>query len=73
MKMSYNRAWLHVKAMNAGFAEPLVMSSRGGNSGGGASLTETGKLALTLYRQMEQEATAAVSATQRRLLALLKD
>lgn len=72
MDMSYNRAWLHVKAMNAGFHEPLVSSSRGGSAKGGASLTETGQQVLKLYRQMEQEASRAIEKTQQKLAGLLK-
>jgi molybdate transport system regulatory protein len=72
MKMSYNRAWLHVKVMNENFQEPLVNSSRGGTEGGGASLTETGKLVLKHFRQMEQETLLATKKTQRALCSLLK-
>lgn len=50
MKMSYNRAWLHVKTMNSSFTEPLVTLERGGSTGGGASLTETGEKVLALYQ-----------------------
>ncbi|WP_206026343.1 winged helix-turn-helix domain-containing protein [Roseimicrobium sp. ORNL1] len=72
MEMSYNRAWLHVKTMNAGFREPLVSSSRGGSEKGGATLTETGEQVLKLYRQMEQEASRAIEKTQQKLAGLLK-
>ena len=43
MRMSYNRAWLHVKVMNESFKEALVHSSRGGNERGGAALTDAGR------------------------------
>ena len=36
MKMSYVKALALVRAMNAHFAEPLVVLSRGGKDGGGA-------------------------------------
>jgi molybdate transport system regulatory protein len=72
MDMSYNRAWLHVRAMNVGFQEPLVSSSRGGSEKGGATLTETGEQVLKLYRQMEQQATKAIEKTQQKLAELLK-
>lgn len=72
MDMSYNRAWLHVKAMNEGFHEPLVYSSRGGSEKGGATLTETGAQVLKLYRQMEQEASRAIEKTQQKLAGLIK-
>jgi molybdate transport system regulatory protein len=72
MDMSYNRAWLHVKAMNQGFQEPLVSSSRGGSEKGGATLTDAGEQVLKLYRQMEQQATKAIEKTQQKLVGLLK-
>ena len=48
MGMSYKRAWSLVDEMNGGFAEPLVVSARGGPGGGGASLTATGVAVLAL-------------------------
>ena len=72
MGMSYNRAWLHVKTMNESFQEPVVNSSRGGTAGGGAELTETGKRALALYKQMEEQAAKATAKTEQELLSLLR-
>jgi molybdate transport system regulatory protein len=71
MTMSYQRAWNLVKEMNALFREPLVVMSRGGETGGGASLTETGREVLERYRRMEEhcrEATAEDCGALRRLL-----
>ena len=53
MKMSYKRAWMLVEEMNAVFEAPLVESSRGGASGGGARLTATGEAVLAHYRRLE--------------------
>jgi molybdate transport system regulatory protein len=72
MGMSYNRAWLHVKIMNESFREPLVNSTRGGTSGGGAALSETGKKALALYKKMEEQASKATAKTERELLGLFR-
>lgn len=49
MKMSYKHAWDLVDSMNRHSREPLVSTSKGGKGGGGASLTETGELALREY------------------------
>lgn len=49
MKMSYKHAWDLVDSMNRHGREPLVSTSKGGKGGGGASLTETGELALREY------------------------
>lgn len=53
MGMSYKRAWGLVEEMNAGFAEPVVVSVRGGSHGGGAVVTETGARVLARFRALE--------------------
>ncbi|RBP48041.1 molybdate transport system regulatory protein [Roseimicrobium gellanilyticum] len=73
MDMSYNRAWLHVKAMNEGFREPLVSSSRGGSEKGGATLTETGQEVLSLYQKLEAETLAATRTTWDKLRKRLRN
>lgn len=52
MGMSYKRAWSLVEEMNDAFAEPLVLSARGGAHGGGAHLTATGQAVLAEYRAL---------------------
>lgn len=73
MKMSYNRAWLHIQDINKSFKTPLVTSLRGGNAGGGAGLTETGKKILALYQQLEAEARAATAKTWQQVQQLLRE
>ncbi|MGB8813362.1 MAG: LysR family transcriptional regulator [Paracoccaceae bacterium] len=63
MAMSYKRAWSLVETLNAAFTDPLVESTRGGATGGGARLTKTGAQVLALYRQIEAKADA-VAATE---------
>ena len=46
MNMSYRQAWSLVDQLNQAFSEPVVMSQTGGKSGGGAALTEFGKLLI---------------------------
>lgn len=53
LQMSYVKALALVKAMNAAFAEPLVILSRGGNQGGGTQVTETGLKVLEEYQHMQ--------------------
>lgn len=62
MGMSYKRAWYLVDTMNGYFPEPLVVSSKGGRTGGGASLTATGRAALDCYRRIQKKAEAAIQA-----------
>lgn len=73
MNMSYKRAWLLVDTMNACFRQPLVETSRGGRSQGGARLTETGEQVLAYYRRMEAKAAGAVEDEMREMRALLSD
>jgi molybdate transport system regulatory protein len=63
MGMSYQRAWSLVDELNAMFREPLVNSSRGGATRGGAALTAAGKLVLERYRAIE-EVTASMCEKQ---------
>src|SRR5438045_2316701 len=71
--MSYMRAWKLVKMMNGAFREPLVEATRGGAGHGAARLTETGKAALAVYREMESRSLAASAPGFRRLRRLLAD
>lgn len=69
--MSYKRAWGLVETMNAMFAEPLVASSRGGATHGGATLTENGARVLALYRGLEAKTRAGAESEIGELEALL--
>ncbi len=73
MGMSYKRAWLLVDTMNRCFKEPLVETSRGGQSGGGATLTPTGELVLENYRVMQANTDAAIAPQMRILQAHVSD
>src|SRR3546814_19521702 len=73
MGMSYRRAWLLVKTMNACFREPLVDATKGGAQGGGARLTATGREVLARYRAMERKATEAGAAEMRAFRTLAVD
>lgn len=61
MGMSYKRAWGLVQALNEGFGVPLVETSRGGSGQGGASLTDTGRRVLALYRAMQDKTRTAIA------------
>ncbi|MEG6509384.1 LysR family transcriptional regulator [Methyloligella sp. 2.7D] len=60
MGMSYRRAWLLVDALNHMFAEPLVVASPGGASGGGASVTDYGRAVAAAYRRAEDRTQAII-------------
>ena len=70
MNMSYKRAWYLVDTMNGYFQEPLVVSSKGGHAGGGASLTETGRAVLECYRRIQEKAGKVIEPELANLVGL---
>ncbi len=51
--MSYSRAWSLVDAMNHAFRTPLVEAAPGGKAGGGARVTDTGRIVVKRYRALQ--------------------
>jgi molybdate transport system regulatory protein len=72
MEMAYSRAWLLVRSMNDQFKKPLVEVGRGGNTRGGARVTEEGFAALALYETMQGLAESAISPHTKEFSSLLK-
>ena len=72
MEMSYMRAWTLVQTMNRCFKKPVVVTTRGGAEGGSATLTETGRAALALYRHMEARGLQGMKPSQREFAKLLR-
>lgn len=70
MGMSYKRAWYLIDTLNGYFREPLVTSTKGGRSGGGAALTDTGRAVLDLYLRLQRSAATAVAADVNELAIL---
>ncbi len=54
--MAYPNAWKLVDSLNHHFREPLVTRVMGGRRGGGASLTDTGRAVLGIFRSVEAKA-----------------
>ncbi|MBJ3786703.1 winged helix-turn-helix domain-containing protein [Devosia sediminis] len=73
MGMSYKRAWGLVQALNDGFGQALVISSRGGAAQGGASLTPLGEVVLARYRAMQKKTEAAIAEDVAALRAQISD
>jgi len=53
LRYSYRRAWMLLDAMNHAWPRPLVITATGGQGGGGALLTETGRHVLRVYRDLQ--------------------
>jgi molybdate transport system regulatory protein len=59
--------------MNESFKSPVLIAERGGRDRGGATLTDTGKAVLKLYRQIEKESLKVIQPKWRSLQLLLRD
>lgn len=68
MGMSYRRAWLLVQSINDAAGEPLVEAAVGGSHGGGAHLTTQGRVAVAVFRDLQQQLQAAAASTLKRLV-----
>ena len=54
MKMSYKAAWDSIDMMNKISQQPLVLRATGGKGGGGTQITEKGREAIKIFREMEE-------------------
>ena len=52
MGMSYKKAWGMVSEMNGKSHAPFVITKPGGEKGGGAQLTQTGKEVVSAYNKI---------------------
>lgn len=72
--VSYRYAWLQIDEVNRLFAEPVVVAHRGGQKGGGVSLTDWGRRVVTLFRDAEAKMRLAgqgeIDAIERDLAAI---
>jgi molybdate transport system regulatory protein len=53
LRFSYRRAWMLVDAMNHRWPTALVKTAVGGKRGGGARVTELGRMVLRSYRDLQ--------------------
>ena len=54
MGMSYKKAWDLVSNMNTMAARPFVVTSTGGEKGGGSTITEEAKQMIAYHRQLRE-------------------
>jgi molybdate transport system substrate-binding protein len=69
MGMSYRRAWLLVQAVNEAAGEPLVETATGGHQGGGARLSDRGRAATAVFRELQDQLHQAAAGLLPRLVA----
>ncbi len=54
MKMAYRKAWGLCQSMNEHSSRPLIIQQTGGKRGGGTQVTEDGKRAIKVYRELQK-------------------
>jgi molybdate transport system regulatory protein len=62
MEMSYRRAWLLIDELNGIFGKPMVETATGGAGGGGARITPLGESVVSVFRDIEKDATKLVQS-----------
>lgn len=70
MGMSYKKAWDLVSDLNARGQSPYVISRKGGEKGGGAELTDSGKEVISKYRSLIEKLNSVI-AEEQELLKIL--
>lgn len=53
--LTYKAAWDGINAMNNLFGQPVVIGQPGGRQGGGATVTEEGRRAITAFHRLDTE------------------
>lgn len=71
MGMAYPNAWKLIDNLNSHFREPLVRRIIGGKRGGGASLTDNGRIVLSIFRSMQAKAQILLASDLEALSYLL--
>ena len=59
LRMSYRRTWQLVEELNRSLGVPVVETAAGGSGGGGAILTEAGRVVIERYRAIETDTALA--------------
>src|SRR5262245_8337032 len=67
--MSYRRAWNMIQEINEAAGEPLVAAAVGGTKGGGARLTERGRMAVSVYERVRTSLVESAAGALRQNVA----
>jgi len=66
-KISYRKAWLMLHAINDATGQPVVITRKGGKSGGGTQLTAYGMALLETFEEIRSAQDAFLRRQSRRL------
>jgi molybdate transport system regulatory protein len=72
MNMSYLKAWKLIDSMNNVSDKPVVIRESGGKGGGGTTITDFGKQAITLYNELNKRCNIYLNAELKLLLKAKK-
>jgi molybdate transport system regulatory protein len=61
--ISYRRAWGQIREMERLLGQPLIVSNRGGKSGGGTELTAGAKKLIEDYEKLRRRVNKAIKAS----------
>jgi molybdate transport system regulatory protein len=64
--LSYRRAWNLLDDLNRSFSQPVVVTAVGGTRGGGAQVTDFGRLLVAEFRSLERGALRLASTRMKR-------
>ena len=70
MGMSYKKAWAMVDEMNTKGRKPFVVTQKGGEKGGTAEVTETGRKVVAAYQKINKQ-LQAIATKNKDILKLL--
>jgi molybdate transport system regulatory protein len=68
MEMSYKKAWKMISSMNEQAIKPLVLMQTGGNSGGGAVVTDEGREIMHYYQALHKRFEAFLEQESKKLM-----
>lgn len=68
MGMSYRKAWILIDEMNTVSAKPVVLTQKGGYSGGGAQVTQTGDTLIAYFKDLYARYHAFLATEQKKLI-----
>jgi molybdate transport system substrate-binding protein len=68
MGVSYRHAWVLVQDINRAAGAPLVVAAPGGRRGGGAQLTPRGRVAVAVFRDLQEQLHRTAASLLPRLL-----
>ena len=60
MGMSYKKAWDMVSELNTRSGKPFVIAHKGGEKGGGATLTENAKKVIAGYQKLTEKLNSII-------------